>query len=324
MMRLGTFLTVASFAAVAVGQPAHAQSGSHYIAWGSSPSTTWRQPRVCPIIRVESRHLTESGDLLASRYFVGRENWGLFNRFFWRNFLQGNRGGWSDEAGFNRATDQWLPLARMYNALFALVYSFPNLNGPTEFVSGSVDCTGLAWGDPVPDACARRAFRNEPPSAQTPVYSTIYGRLAWVFSIQRGSRPSFECIGSDIERARHTHMWFDRWVNFYPAFTWRTSLTETIAERASTYFHEAVHGAGKRHDGNGCGGSCDKRFPAYNANTLQVRFLEEYTHCAVRSTSFLRERARARANAILNDGFEVETDYRVADRPVDFCSLRGY
>ncbi len=66
--------------------------------------------------------------------------------------------------------------------------------------------------------------------------------------------------------------------------------------------------------------------PAYNANTLQVRFLEEYSHCAVRSTSFLRGSARDRANAILRVGFEISTAYRVASEApgLAYWSRRGY
>ncbi len=309
MKRLGTLLAAAYLLAGPIGpQAAHAQS-SHYLV--SIPEG--RIPRVCPL-SVFPRHVNESGDLNAARYFVGRPHWGEYNEFFWRGYLQSNRGGWSNEAGFNRATDQWLPLARMYNALFALTYVNPNPNGPTRVPLAYLDCSNT----PRSRGCGRSR------GTRIPKYGPlVYGRYAWRISIQRGVRPSFECKG-DSAAAYNSF----GWVNFRHPFVWGGfSRPTTIGERAGIYYHEAVHATGQGHDGGShCDRkvSCDDRFPSAGANTAEVRFLEEYAYCATGSTKFLRYTALAAANDILRRGFRIRGMPLPVEPPSGFCTSRGY
>ncbi|MEY4509447.1 MAG: hypothetical protein RLZZ450_1569 [Pseudomonadota bacterium] len=189
----------------------------------------------------------------------------------------GGLNGWNLFGGFSHPCNTSLPLARMFDALWALGYS--GTNSPT------CDTT--------------RVNKTE---------------WAMCWAANNTCKLQATCEGSALATTRGAQ---NKIGECYNRFSNSFFYASTVAERASTVFHEARHsGAGGcgHNAGTSCprGGSCDKSWTngceesagKEGANKYQVLFLESYAFFGFRLTTALKQSAVARGNVILTQGYQ--------------------
>lgn len=186
---------------------------------------------------------------------------------------------WDDGMGWEDPCNNNKPLARMFNALYALGYS--STNSPTCSTSNSnMTLWAMCWsGNQIKRTRAQCGSGSED------------GTLA---STKRGATVT------------------DRTEFYWPFF-----YGQDVVRRASTILHEARHADSCGHNGgDDCdrGTSCDKSWAdgcqdlgnQQGANRWQITYLGWYVITAWRTTDALRDSARSRANNVLDQGFKDE------------------
>ncbi len=198
----------------------------------------------------------------------------LINQF-WDHF-DFDKGDWDDGFGFEAPCDINRPLARTFNALWLLAYSAEDYAKKTSDFSGNA----LRWAYP---------------------YSSTYideldGR----------------CGSGDKNKGNRATTWYGPFIDNTTELYWPFFYGENVVQRAGTILHESRHGAGKGHDaGSSCprGASCDSSWGYKGANMYQVLYLWWFRVDGTRTTSAMREFARAEGQWIINNGFQTNPGF---------------
>ena len=199
--------------------------------------------------------------------------------YFWYTYgFSGNKKFWDDGFGWHDPCNTSLPLARTFNACYALTYS------AQDYLNDSWDAPQniLQWG--------RRYLREEVDDLES------------------------KC-GDGSAIARSFTGWFvnDR-VELYLGFFY----TYTVVDRAADLLHEARHQDGKGHNADlpagsvyGTGGNADSNWDYQGAWTFHAGYLWWFYAAAVRTTSAMKERARQSANVIIDNAFAEHPGFSV-------------
>jgi hypothetical protein len=186
---------------------------------------------------------------------------------------------WDDGMGWEDPCNNNKPLARMFNALYALGYS----------------------------------------STSSPTCSTSNDNMtlwAMCWSGNQIKRTRAQC-GSGSKEGTPASTYLGPTATDRTEFKWPFFYGESIANRAAIIVHEARHADGCRHNGgDDCewGSSCDKSWAdgcndlgsQHGSNRWQASYLSWYVGTAWRTTVALRLSALIVANDILDRGFKDE------------------
>jgi len=194
---------------------------------------------------------------------------------YWWDAFDFDQDDWDSGFGHEAPCDTARPLARTFNALYALGYSTsnaPHCNTSEPNITHWAMCWSAANIDELDGRCGN---------------------------------------GGTSGTAAHTERGLDNYTDLY----WPFFYGMTVVERAATVFHEARHANGCGHNGgSGCprGSSCDVAwgqgcgfFASQGANQFQVSYLSWYASSAWRTTPAMRASAVSRANSVLSTGFVV-------------------
>jgi hypothetical protein len=233
--------------------------------------------------------LADQGDAF---YMYG---WGCNQTFIndlWSRF-DFQTSDWDDGFGYDAPCNNDLPLARTFNALMLMGYSYTNAP-----VCSTSDPNVLVWG-----LCWAGNQIDE-----------LNGRC--------GSWPNGD-------RAYTQYGWFvDAYTDLYFPFFYG----EDVVQRAGTIFHEARHASWCSHSANNdeCarGKSCETSFydgcgafgDGMGANGYQVRFLEWFAVTATWTTPFLTLSSIVEANNILGNAFKQDPCFRLASDGYEYSS----
>lgn len=238
-----------------------------------------------------------TGDKGDSYYlWDAKDGWKCQQQFidYWWSAFDFDKADWDEGFGWEAPCDNARPLARTFNALFALGYA--STNAPTcDTSSANKTLWSMCWAAANIDELDGRCGNG-----------TDKGTRATTFNYQ--TRPLMDC---------------------YTELYWPFFYGENVVQRASTLFHEARHSGGSgcvHNGGSSCprGTSCDLAWndgcagrPGMDgANKYQVLYLESLAVFGWRVPSSLRSNAVSTANAILDGGFVVD--------PCKFVSSSGF
>ncbi|MGH8613427.1 MAG: hypothetical protein ACREYF_15780 [Gammaproteobacteria bacterium] len=219
----------------------------------------------------------DPGDMVASGDVHYVNLWGCeraFRDFFWDAY-DFDKGDWDEGFGYDDSCNIEQPLARTFNALYALHYS----HADPALSKGDREGPILRWG----------------------------GSYAWSHIDELDARCG---DGTSYAYTRWGPI-IDNYTNLYLPFFYELS----VPERAGTILHEARHADGKGHDaGSNCprGVSCDSSWDYNGANRWQVTWLWWYRAAGVNTTEALQIRARDRGNAILRGGFKTDPGFVIS------------
>ncbi len=206
--------------------------------------------------------------------------WNCEQRFvdFWWDAYGFDKGDWDGARGYDASCDATRPLARTFNALYALHYSTPA--GPAK---DGKDWGGniLRWGatyvrnhaDELDGSCEKKA-----------AYATCYNCRAPIV---------------------------DEYIVLHQSFFYELS----VVERAATLLHEARHDE-KDHDADDeCPrkASCDSSWEYEGSNRYQVSWLTWFVTEGINTNVVMKKRALDRANRILSSGFAEKPSFILDD-----------
>jgi len=236
----------------------------------------------------ETCHYISTGDQGDDYYIWGNAGWNCQQNFidYWWDAFEFEKDYWDDGMGYAEPCNNAQPLARMFNALYALGYS--STNTPSCSTSGDdVTKWAMCWAaDNIKRTWAKCGNGG------------TSGTLATTFRPTVGTKRT--------------------------EFYWPFFYGQSVVRRASTVFHEARHASSCGHNAkdSDCdrGESCDKSWSdgckdlgkQAGANRYQVSFLAWYIASAWRATSGLKDDARSRANDVLNRGFKSDPCFRIS------------
>lgn len=196
--------------------------------------------------------------------------------FFWDQY-DFDKGDWDDGFGYWDPTNVDQPLAREFNALYALQYSSPDPTKKTDDYGGNILRSGANYAMEQIDELDGRCGNG-----------TTSGTTATTWS-----------------------EWYqDNRTELY----WPTFYGQDVVTRAANVLHESRHAGGKHHvDDSECtrGGSCDGSWEDEGANMYEVLWLWWYYVEAAEVAPGLKAKARSRANDILERGFHNRPIYHV-------------
>ncbi len=212
-----------------------------------------------------------SGDTYFAARWACRQD---YVNFFWTAY-HFDQQDWDEGFGFENVCDVNLPLARTFNALYALHYAVANpATQPGDF-SGNI----LRWGGNY---------------ARTHI-DELDGRC------QGDNALAFTMWGPII----------DNYTELYAPFFYGTS----VVERASTILHESRHADGWLHDApdSSClrHASCDSSWNYDGANRWQVTWLWWYRNEATDTTPAMKARAKDRGNDVILNGFAANPGFLI-------------
>lgn len=247
-------------------------------------------------VAAEHCYYLETEDQGDDYYMWGDSGWQCDQRFidYWWKAFEFDKSYWDDGFGWDDCCNNAQPLARMFNALYALGYS--STGTPTcSTSSANVTLWAMCWA-----------------ASQTP--RTLAG-------CGSGTRDG---TFATTHRAIY---------GSYIKYFWPFFYGNTVSSRASTVFHEARHASGCSHNGGTrCkrGSSCDTSWTngcssgttRPGANQFQVSFLSWYIYSAWRATDALKDSARTRANYVLEYGFASDPCFRLTTRGTTYRTCR--
>lgn len=214
-----------------------------------------------------------SGDNFYGQYICNQ----VYIDYFWKTYgFNGNKNYWDDGFGWEDCCNTDKPLARTFNACYLLTYS------AQDYANDSWNAPMLNWG--------RRYVRENIDDLR----SMCGDGSAWAASFSG---------------------WFvDDRVELYLGFFY----SETVVERAATLIHEARHQGGKSHNANfpagsvfGSGNQADSDWGYQGAWMYDALYLWWFYAAGARTTSAMRQRARQRANLILNNAFATHPGFNI-------------
>jgi hypothetical protein len=194
--------------------------------------------------------------------------------YFWNTYgFNGNKDYWDDGFGWDQACNTDLPLARTFNACYALTYS------ASDWANDDYSGAMLNW--------ARRYVRDQIKSLRS------------------------KCgDGSAIARSFGSGL-----VELYLG-CW---YSKDVPGRVETLCHESRHQGGKPHNANFPAGSvfgegksgADTTWDYQGAWMYGALYLWWYYAAGARTTSALKERARQRANVVIDNAFATHPGFNI-------------
>jgi hypothetical protein len=197
--------------------------------------------------------------------------------FFWAAY-DFDQGDWDDGFGYEAACDINLPLARTFNALYALHY-------------------------------AAADYATDPDDRNGPI-------LRWGGSYARSHIDELDARCGDGTLFGYTQWGVDAYTDLYLPFFYQLSVPERAGTilHESRHADGVSHDAGTNCPRMG---SCDSSWEYNGANRWQVVWLWDYAFTAVDTNLALRDRARDRGNAILAGGFTTAPGFVIPEVPAD-------
>lgn len=207
-----------------------------------------------------------SGDNLYGAHIC----WQPYITYFWNAYgFAGNKNYWDDGFGWEEPCDTRKPLARTFNACWLLTYSA--LNYQDEDWSGPI----LNWG--------RRYVRTNIEDLRS------------------------KCGDGSAIATSYSGFFADDRVELYLGFFY----SQAVPDRAATLLHEARHQGGKPHNADFPAGSvygagnagADSDWGYQGAWMYGALYLWWFSAEGARTTSAMRQRARATGNLIIDNAF---------------------
>jgi hypothetical protein len=204
--------------------------------------------------------------------FYGANCAQIYIDYFWNTYGFADAGDtWHHGFGYEDPCNSDLPLARTFNACYALTYS------AEDWANDSYDApqNTLQWG--------RRFVRDNIDDLRA------------------------HCGDGSADADSESGPFVDDHVDLYLGFFYG----ESVVERASTFMHEARHQSGKDHDakfpkgsiyGEGKDGA-DSSFEYQGAWAYEVSYLAWFAFAGARTTSAMRELARQIGNRDIDNAF---------------------
>lgn len=201
-----------------------------------------------------------------------------FIDYFWNAYgFEGNKNYWDDGFGWEDPCNTSKPLARTFNACYLLTYS-------------ASDYQNEAWDSPMLN-WARRYVRNNCDDLRS--------------KCGDGSAIATSFSGSFVDDRIELYLGF-----FY---------SYDVPSRAGTLIHESRHQGGKPHNANfpagsvyGAGNSgADSNWNYQGAWMYNALYLWWFYAAGARTTSAMKNRARQRANLIIDNAFATHPGYSV-------------
>jgi hypothetical protein len=200
---------------------------------------------------------------------------------WWERF-DFDKGDWDDGFGYDDPCNYDKPLARTFNALYALGYA--RTNAPHCTYTGNPLDWSLCWAGNQIDELDGRCGSGE---------AGPYGKTA--------------------------HTQFGPVIDNYTELYWPFFYGTSVVERAAIIFHEARHASYCGHNANRCE-SCDHSwtdgcswpYSGMGAITYHTVWLWWYVASATKYTTAMKDRALVRANENLAGRYDIDPCFRIA------------